>query len=224
MVFVFIFFVCNISAVSRLFDIMGRHKGKLRKKDTKNKALDLVKPLLDRAGLSPLEVQPDGNCLFRSFAQAHCLDQSQHLQYRQKCCDYMAANESEFKDFVLFGEGGEREEELRSFESYGEYIDHMRCSGVWGTQLELTALCSAYKSAAVVFRTDGTIYELGNTDLHAGCVVLIHDDNCHFNVVDGDWRTEVPSLVDVKNRLDQGCAAPKVRQLMSSKVLRHIKL
>ncbi|CAF4862977.1 unnamed protein product [Rotaria sp. Silwood1] len=43
----------------------------------------------------------DGNCLFRSFSDQMDGDQHRHGYYREKICDYMRANRTDFEPFIV---------------------------------------------------------------------------------------------------------------------------
>ncbi|CBZ53265.1 hypothetical protein NCLIV_030520 [Neospora caninum Liverpool] len=89
---------------------------------------------LEAYGLELELIAPDGNCLFRAFADQHCGEQERHREYREKAVDYIEAHAEDFKCFLA-------EEE----ESFKKYVSRMRRLGTWGSQMELQALSQVYQ-------------------------------------------------------------------------------
>jgi hypothetical protein len=86
----------------------------------------------------------DGNCLFRALADQLYGDYGNcHEEIRSDICDYMAANQDDFKVFlVLDDDSCEEGDDGKDFESY---IDKMRQDGEWGGNLELVAAARLYQ-------------------------------------------------------------------------------
>ncbi len=53
-----------------------------------------------RLGLKLRDTEPDGNCMFRAFADQVCGDQREHDRYRQGACDFMEDNDEDFAPFI----------------------------------------------------------------------------------------------------------------------------
>ncbi len=88
------------------------------------------------------------------------------------CCDYMLKEEPEY--FQSFLDDQKLE----------DYVSEMREDGTWGSQMEIVALCRAYKVNCVIFRPDGLHYRI--EDQSGGCskiLMISHHDDEHFNVV-----------------------------------------
>ena len=47
-----------------------------------------------------VDVDGDGNCLFRAVAHQMYLDESRHLEVRQRCVDHMMSHRARFKMFA----------------------------------------------------------------------------------------------------------------------------
>ena len=94
-------------------------------------------------GLTIVDMNSDGNCLFRALSDQLYRDLGhRHDEVRSDVCDFMADNEDEFKLFLVFEDDGEEEEDAKDFE---HYISNMREDGEWGGNLELVAAARLYK-------------------------------------------------------------------------------
>lgn len=91
-----------------------------------------------------VEVEGDGNCLFRSISvQLFGLNGvGSHLDVRKRAIQFMVMNREDFEPF------------LEDDEKWDDYITRMSKDGSWGGHLELTALSR-------VFEIDITIHHLG---------------------------------------------------------------
>lgn len=86
--------------------------------------------MMEREGLSVVDMASDGNCLFRSVSDQLYGDHgNHHSEVRSEICDFMEDNEDEFKMFLVFDGDGETKQDARDFESY---IEDTRRDGVWG--------------------------------------------------------------------------------------------
>ncbi|KFG50737.1 OTU family cysteine protease [Toxoplasma gondii p89] len=99
---------------------------------------------LQAYGLELELIVPDGNCLFRAFADQHCGKQERHGEYREKAVDYIEAHAEDFQCFLS-------EEE----ESFKKYVNRMRRLGTWGSQVELQALSQVYEVSLFVHVANG---------------------------------------------------------------------
>ncbi|KEP59842.1 UNVERIFIED_CONTAM: OTU family cysteine protease [Hammondia hammondi] len=99
---------------------------------------------LEAYGLELELIVPDGNCLFRAFADQHCGKQERHGEYREKAVDYIEAHAEDFQCFLS-------EEE----ESFKKYVNRMRRLGTWGSQVELQALSQVYEVSLFVHVANG---------------------------------------------------------------------
>lgn len=154
---------------------MGRNRNK--KSFANQRDDETSEPLFDsfaKAGLRIDAIQPDGNCLFRSFAAQIYGDEDRHLELRSECCKFMLEEEADFFESFL--------EDVRLV----EYCCRMLVDGTWGTQLEVVALCRKYQVHCVIFRPDGLHYSI-ECEAFAGeyprIIMLSHHGDCHFNTV-----------------------------------------
>ncbi len=88
---------------------------------------------LQLKGLIILEMEKDGNCLFRSIADQLSSNPEDHGTYRQIATRYLSEHSTAFKQFMTLGDS----------ESPEDYIKRMSLNGTWGSHLEIQALCEA---------------------------------------------------------------------------------
>ena len=171
---------------------MGQKKKKPKQKKKDEGDIWKLKEMLTEYGLSIQTVAPDGNCLFRAFALQHCGEEDRHCEYRQTCCDYLSSHSDDFKQF--------HDSDTETFE---QYLDKMKEDATWGSQMELSALCSAYGVSAVVFQADGVHLELGLAEPSQPTVLISFHDDEHFNAVTffGD---ELETLEEIRLRIKPG--------------------
>ena len=93
--------------------------------------------------LEIIDMNADGNCLFRALSDQLNLDHGgSHDQIRTDICDYMEENKNDFSVFLVLEDDGKEEEDAADFESY---IKTMREDGEWGGNLELVAAARTYR-------------------------------------------------------------------------------
>lgn len=127
-------------------------------------------------GLVVKKMDTDGNCLFRAFADQVLGDSEEHAEFRARCCDHMLSHSD---DFVAF----HADEDFVEEEGFEAYVERMRSPGVWGSQLELMALCQAEGVNAIVHQAGMPAYEMVFAPEGARCVQLAYHDGEHYNSV-----------------------------------------
>lgn len=86
-----------------------------------------------------VEMESDGNCLFRSLSDQLFWDHgAKHEDIRSEVCDFMESHEEEFSVFLVLDDDDEDASDFNS------YIESMRESGEWGGNLELVAAARLY--------------------------------------------------------------------------------
>jgi hypothetical protein len=83
---------------------------------------------LNSKGLQVVEVDADGNCLFRAVAHQLWLDEDRHLELRQRCVEHMEKHAARFVEFC-FAPGG-----------FAQHLAKIATPGEWGDDLEIKAL------------------------------------------------------------------------------------
>lgn len=98
---------------------------------------------IEKMNLHVVQVNGDGNCLFRSVAHQIYGDEDLHELVRDYCLNYMEADAVFFSQFV---EGGEQ--------YFSQYLSAKRTLGCWGDDPEIQALCEIYDRPAEIFAYD----------------------------------------------------------------------
>ncbi|BFZ62553.1 2-oxoglutarate dehydrogenase E1 component [Saitoella coloradoensis] len=99
-----------------------------------------LRSTLQAQGLYAKDVLGDGNCLFRALSDQFYGEVSRYAEIREKCVEYMKANEDDFKCFV-----GEDEE-------WEHYVRRMASDGVYGDNLEIVAFARTYDRDVKIYQ------------------------------------------------------------------------
>mmetsp|Transcript_25760 Transcript_25760/g.35393 ORF Transcript_25760/g.35393 Transcript_25760/m.35393 type:complete len:723 (+) Transcript_25760:67-2235(+) len=81
---------------------------------------------LKRRGFRIVQIEGDGNCLFRAVSHQLYLREDRHEELRAKCVRHMMAHRKRFEMFCD--------------ESFDDHVQEMRLLGTWGDDLEIRAL------------------------------------------------------------------------------------
>jgi OTU domain-containing protein 3 len=127
-------------------------------RDTWNQFCDQARAL----GLKLRDVQGDGNCLFRAFADQLDGDQARHDYYRQLAVDYMHANPDDFAPFV---DG-----------DFAAYCKRMRKDAEWGGNVELQALSQTCMVNVTIHQLGDPFMEMINFDVDGTVMVHVRCD------------------------------------------------
>ncbi|XP_062986543.1 LOW QUALITY PROTEIN: OTU domain-containing protein 4-like [Elgaria multicarinata webbii] len=120
-------------------------------------------------GLYHKRVAKDGSCLFRAVAEQVFHSQSQHLDIRMACINYLRENREQFEAFIE----GPFEEYLKGLENPQE----------WVGQVEISALSLMYKKDFIIYQ------EPNSTPLHVtengfpDKVLLCFSNGSHYDIV-----------------------------------------
>ncbi|KAL7533917.1 hypothetical protein ACHAXR_005523 [Thalassiosira sp. AJA248-18] len=85
-----------------------------------------------------VEMDGDGNCLFRAISLQVYGDPSMHLEVRRHCLDFMEREADHFRNFV-------------ADEEFDEYIARKKIEGVHGNHTEIQAMSELYNRSIEVF-------------------------------------------------------------------------
>ena len=89
-----------------------------------------------------VEMQADGNCLFRALSDQLFHDYgNKHADIRSAVCSFIDKHEDEFSVFLVLDEN-EEDEDAKDFETY---VSNMRQDGEWGGNLELVAAARLFQ-------------------------------------------------------------------------------
>ncbi|CAM9737471.1 unnamed protein product, partial [Sphacelaria rigidula] len=129
-----------------------------------------------RKGLSVVDVEPDGNCLFRSVSHQIYGDVDRHVQVRKACVDHMQKHKSRFGMFVP--------------EDFRDYLYKIRQPGVWGDDLEIRALEEMFDRPIEIFSSDAEDlrpmkidFEASSLDGETAPIKLSYHGQSHYNSV-----------------------------------------
>jgi OTU domain-containing protein 6 len=124
--------------------------------DQREQELAAMKAQMEKLGLSEIQIQPDGHCLFSACAhslppdllapQASEVKQQPYQKVRQAAADFMAEHPDDFEAFME--------------ESLASYARKIRDTAEWGGQLELQAISRSYKVGINVLRANGQIEKI----------------------------------------------------------------
>ena len=82
----------------------------------------------------------DGNCLFRSISHQIYNDYgTRHEKVRSELCDYLEANEEEFKVFLIL------DDDDTDICNFKDYVSRMREDGEWGGDVEIVCASRLYR-------------------------------------------------------------------------------
>lgn len=177
------------------------------------RALRRDQELLKSCGLWIQEVEADGACLFRAFAdQLQGGGGSTHAGLRERCVDFMEAHRADFEPFLD--------------EEFEGYCARMRESSTWGGHVEVQALARCNGVNAIIYqpaearRPEGlleTAVEILTTDAEdVRCVQLsfhpTHHAGQHYNSVrldvdDGAGPAPPFSLAELRRRIREAYEA-----------------
>lgn len=93
----------------------------------------------ERNKLTVVAMAPDGSCLFRTVAHQVYGTASKHKKVRLECCEYLAKNKEQFKNFVAYGI------------TFKSYVKGMRSLGEWGGDPEIRAMEEVYDRPFVIY-------------------------------------------------------------------------
>lgn len=133
-----------------------------------------------------IEMQSDGNCLFRAISHTLYQDYgAKHDVIRHEVCNYLEKNEKDFSVYLLMDED---EEDVREFQSY---VREMREDGTWGGDVEIVCAARLYRRNIMIFSASGCFSVGFHTDHDAKHppnpsgpdILLSYHENSHYNCV-----------------------------------------
>ena len=138
-------------------------------------SLDQFRAALKQQGLEMVEQEGDGNCLFRAVSLQVYGQSDNHAEVRERCLDYMAANEEHYSNFVA--------DEDRTFP---DYIARKRRDGVHGNHAEIQAISELFNRPVEVYSADSSkpmnIFHAEYKTSDPPIRLSYHDGN-HYNAV-----------------------------------------
>ena len=108
-------------------------------RQTEDKFLDIM----EQNGLHVIEIEGDGNCLFRAVSHQLYLDEGHHNELRQQAVAHMEKHRERFIPFCPT--------------NFDEHIKNMKSSGYWGDDLEIRALEEILDRIILIYSRESTI-------------------------------------------------------------------
>ena len=126
-------------------------------------------------------MKPDGNCLFRAFAEFLFSDQEQHRQIRLKLVDKIISDWIVYESFIL----GDNSYNTIITDS-NSYKLHMSTNGSFGGEVEIAAFVSIYNVKVIVHQGHYNTREFGACNSRNKLVFLLSGslDSGHYDILD----------------------------------------
>jgi OTU-like cysteine protease len=127
----------------------------------------------------------DGNCLFRSFAEAIYGDQGLHKYIRKYCVEYLKKERNYFNNYIVGGDC-----------AFDYYTANMEKDGVWGDDVEIQAISELYNISVEIYiystKPAKTFHEESGSKRK---VCLSFHYNSHYNLLLPS-KNDHPPLLD----------------------------
>ena len=124
--------------------------------------------------LDMVEMDGDGNCLFRAISLSVYGDATMHSQVRRSCMDFMDREADHFRSFV-------------ADEDFDEYIARKRLDGMHGNHTEIQAMSELYNRSIEVFVPKNGIEPINifHSEYKSADapIRLAYTDSNHYNAV-----------------------------------------
>ena len=95
--------------------------------------------------LKIVQIEEDGNCLFRALSHQLYGSQDFYDVIRTKCCEYIEHEKQFFGGFIG---------DLNGTVTFMDYLRNMTKDGTWGGNLELMALAEIYQKTIEIYRSN----------------------------------------------------------------------
>lgn len=139
---------------------------------------------MNRKGYHIVEMDGDGNCLFRSVAHQIYLDEDRHYELRLQCVQHLEKHADRFSSFYAG--------------NFQEYLKNMKKLGVWGDDIEIKALeemtdrlIYIYSSHSETIEPLVTNFDEKEIMKDVKPIILSYHGKNHYNSV-YDERTPLP--------------------------------
>jgi len=118
---------------------LGSNDPKSREQKLKEEEEAAFRASMKARGLEIVDMEKDGNCLFRCFAHQIWGDPERHPEVRAMCCDYEESNREYFKNFV---DG-----------DFNAFLAKRRLDA-WGDHIEIEALRELFNKNVMIYYSD----------------------------------------------------------------------
>ena len=128
---------------------------------------DFTNKVMERA-CTLVDIDGDGNCLFRSISEQIFGNEFMHKSLRKLCVEYMKANEDTLKFYL----------DVDDDMDFEDYVEHMAEDGAWAGYFELYCLCMVLEVNFVVVMHDMNVIQMMHHDKEKTRTFFLafHDD------------------------------------------------
>lgn len=122
-----------------------------------------------------MQVEGDGNCLFRSISHQLYGSENYHKNLRELTMNYITLEKEFFAQYIVGG-----------MEAFTEYIARKRQDGVWGDDVEIEAMSEIYGISIVIFAYDNKPLRTFHEDVDTTKVreiKLSYHGRSHYNSI-----------------------------------------
>lgn len=139
---------------------------------------------LKSKGMAIVDVERDGNCLFRSVAHQMYNDVSKHAEVRKMCYDYMVQDTEFFSCFVA--------------EEFSKYVERQKQLNQWGDHPEVVALRELFNVNVEVYdkaNFPSPLYVAMTEGINCTLRLSFHGHNHYNSLVGPDFTPPLMPLV-----------------------------
>ncbi|KAM4807699.1 OTU domain-containing protein 4 [Rhinophrynus dorsalis] len=134
-----------------------------------NKEEAAMDAYLRSQGLYRKRIAKDGSCLFRAVAEQVLHSQSQHLQVRKSCINYLRENRSQYEAFI---EG-----------SYEDYLKSLENPQEWVGQVEISALSLMFKKDFIIYQEPNVPPACVTENGFSEKILLCFSNGNHYDII-----------------------------------------
>jgi OTU domain-containing protein 3 len=128
---------------------------------------------LERLGLQLRDITGDGNCFFRALSDQMFGNESNHLEFRKRVCQYMLHNRAEFEPFVaalIDDEDNEKSSKSggsssflnsKKLDAFEKYIKNLEQPGTYADNGCLVAFARLYQLNINIHQLNMPIWTIG---------------------------------------------------------------
>lgn len=127
--------------------------------------------------LMVIDIDGDGNCLFRAISHQLFLTEDKHFELRQKCVEHMRKHRERFESFCSI--------------PFDQYLAEMGKAGTWGDDLEIRALEEVFDRIVRIYSSNASDvcvplknnFEEENLLTGVSPIILSYHGNSHYNSI-----------------------------------------
>ncbi|XP_075470303.1 OTU domain-containing protein 4 [Ascaphus truei] len=120
-------------------------------------------------GLYRKRIAKDGSCLFRAVAEQVLHSQTQHLEIRKSCINYLRANRGQYEAFI---EG-----------SFEEYLKCLENPQEWVGQVEISALSLMFKKDFIIYQEPNVPPAYVTENGFSEKILLCFSNGNHYDII-----------------------------------------